>query len=342
MSEFRRCVVREVRRLAPDLVKVSLDPGPEERERWLRVPGGFVTFHLPTSPRIQRCYSLVSSPEDALPRIVVREKPGGLGSVFFNRTLAVGMELDVKPPQTRLWEPEMDREPGHWMLFGAGIGVTPLLGLARHALSSNKSNRISLVLGNRSLDRIAMLESVEALALNPAVWVRHVFSDGSGDSPLFNGRMTAKKTTRLIETARERQGDNLQTWGFVSGPPEMRTEVRKGWAAAGLPLEHLRTERFDFPPGSNQATTKPVIVEMVNGNSGKHWSFGVEATDENILEAAIRANVPLDSQCRGGVCGRCKVEMLEGEVRTDKPIGGGEILCCSSRPASSRLKLRFR
>lgn len=341
MSEFRRCVVTEIRRLAPDLVKISLDPGPEERERWLRVPGGFVTFHLPTSPRIQRCYSLVSSPDDAMPRIVVREKPGGLGSLFFNRTLKEGMELEVQPPKTRLWEPPMDREAGHWIMFGAGIGVTPLLGLARHALSLNNGSEISLVLGNRNLNRIAMLESVEALAMNPNVWVRHVFSDGSGDSPLYNGRITAKKTARLIEVARERIPSGLPTWGFVSGPPEMRTEVRKGWTAAGLPLEHLRTERFDFPPGSTQSTTSPTEVEMVNQLTGKRWSFGVHASDENILEAAIRANVPLDSQCRGGVCGRCKVDLLDGEVRTDKPVGNGQILCCSSRPTSASLKLQI-
>ena len=334
--------MKEVRRLAPDLVKVSLDPGPEERERWLRVPGGFVTFHLPTSPRVQRCYSLVSSPEDAFPRVVVREKPGGLGSAFFNRILAEGMELEVMPPKTRLWEPAMDKETGHWMMFGAGIGVTPLLGLARHALSLNNGSKISLFLGNRSMNRIAMIDSVEALALNPRVWVRHVFSDGSGDSPLFNGRFTAKKTARLIEAARSRVSADLPTWGFVSGPPEMRAEVRKGWAAAGLPLEQLRTERFDFPPGSEAATTRPTQVEILNVKTGKHWTFGVQASDENILEAAIRADVPLDSQCRGGVCGKCKAELLEGEVRTDKPVEDGLILCCSARPTSARLKLRIK
>ena len=50
--------------IAPDLVKVSLDPGPDYRAAWLDVPGGFVTFNLPLTPRLKRSYSLVSAPHD--------------------------------------------------------------------------------------------------------------------------------------------------------------------------------------------------------------------------------------------------------------------------------------
>lgn len=214
---YQRCEVVKVLRLAPDLVKVLLDPGPALRETWTKVPGGFVTFHLPTSPRVHRCYSMVSAPEDSYPRVVVREKPGGTGSMFFNRVLKAGMTLDVVPPRTRLFEPWMDAKPRHWLLFGAGIGVTPLLGLARHALTHDHS--VSMFLGNRSMGQIPLYKSLDELALHPKVRVRHILSDKSSENPLYSGRIDAEKVISLIEGAR--QTSAAPPLGFTSGPAVM-------------------------------------------------------------------------------------------------------------------------
>ena len=63
--------------------------------------------------------------------------------------------------------------------------------------------------------------------------------------------------------------------------------------------------------------------------------------DETLLEAATRQNVVIPCGCASGMCGTCRVSLVEGEV-TMQHEGGisaeeeaqGYILACSSRPRS--------
>lgn len=72
---------------------------------------------------------------------------------------------------------------------------------------------------------------------------------------------------------------------------------------------------------------------------------------QTLLDAAFAAGVPLDSVCGGrGICQRCRVVVLGGEVETDEAgvvFGEGQILACQTRvagdvrvevPAASRIE----
>jgi CDP-4-dehydro-6-deoxyglucose reductase len=70
-----------------------------------------------------------------------------------------------------------------------------------------------------------------------------------------------------------------------------------------------------------------------------------------VLDAAIAQGIQLPYNCRGGACGTCKAEVLEGAVEhgwvmgfaiTDEEIGQGNCLICSSKPKTERLRLRMR
>jgi CDP-4-dehydro-6-deoxyglucose reductase len=72
--------------------------------------------------------------------------------------------------------------------------------------------------------------------------------------------------------------------------------------------------------------------------------------DGTILDAALAAGLALPHNCRGGACGTCKVEILEGEVDhgwamgfaiSDAEKAAGRCLICVSRPRSQRLVLRL-
>ncbi len=64
---------------------------------------------------------------------------------------------------------------------------------------------------------------------------------------------------------------------------------------------------------------------------------------EAILSAALREGIQLPYGCRGGSCGACKVQLLEGDITygdsepealTDKETAGGWILPCQAQPQS--------
>ena len=74
------------------------------------------------------------------------------------------------------------------------------------------------------------------------------------------------------------------------------------------------------------------------------------ADGESVIDAALRAGLMLPYSCRGGTCGTCRGEVIEGRV--DYPDGlppaidsaqaeAGEALFCQARPASD-LRIRVR
>ncbi|NYZ15825.1 2Fe-2S iron-sulfur cluster binding domain-containing protein [Azospirillum sp. RWY-5-1] len=75
-------------------------------------------------------------------------------------------------------------------------------------------------------------------------------------------------------------------------------------------------------------------------NTGIQFSC---ARHETILDAALRQGVTLPHNCRGGACGRCKADVVAGQVEhgwvmsfaiTDEEKEAGQCLVCVSKPGS--------
>ncbi len=76
------------------------------------------------------------------------------------------------------------------------------------------------------------------------------------------------------------------------------------------------------------------------------------AGDDTLLRAGLRAGLGLPYECNAGSCGTCKVELVEGEVRSMRPDAPGlterdrarnRVLACQSRPAGDcTIKVRLR
>jgi toluene monooxygenase electron transfer component len=76
------------------------------------------------------------------------------------------------------------------------------------------------------------------------------------------------------------------------------------------------------------------------------------AEDDTLLRAGLRAGLGLPYECNAGSCGTCKVELLEGEVRSLRPDAPGlgerdrarnRVLACQAQPrADCRIKVRLR
>jgi CDP-4-dehydro-6-deoxyglucose reductase len=87
-------------------------------------------------------------------------------------------------------------------------------------------------------------------------------------------------------------------------------------------------------------------TRVVVAGTGQEFACG---PDELILDAGLAAGLGLPHNCRGGACGTCKSEVLEGEVDhgwvmsfaiSDEEKAAGRCLICQSRPLSARLVIR--
>ena len=119
----------------------------------------------------------------------------------------------------------------------------------------------------------------------------------------------------------------------------------------GVPMKRFR----------HDATAQPA-VQMIPGfpmdQVGKSYKITVvrgihedvidAAADEPVAVALERAAIPIDTHCRGGECGYCRTQLLEGEIfvsplndgrrAMDKELGWFH--ACSSYPTSD-LKIKI-
>lgn len=65
-------------------------------------------------------------------------------------------------------------------------------------------------------------------------------------------------------------------------------------------------------------------------------SIEVITANGSLLESLERANIKVESQCRNGFCGACRMKLTKGEVEyISEPIGfvrKNEILACCCKP----------
>jgi CDP-4-dehydro-6-deoxyglucose reductase, E3 len=82
-------------------------------------------------------------------------------------------------------------------------------------------------------------------------------------------------------------------------------------------------------------------------NTGESYDCPAEA---RLLDAALAVGIRMPHYCRGGVCGTCKAQVVEGSVDhglrptiaiTDEEKAAGLCLCCQARPRSPGLRLRM-
>ena len=335
--------IKRIERLNPIAVRLTLDPG-EYAHLWGYVPGVYMKFCLPFGVTVlNRSYSLVQGPQSRLPQVIVKETGGARGSAYINREFKEGLTLMAYPPKGRLFPDSWNDAPNHFVMFAAGTGITPLFSVMQHVLESVHEHEVSLFYGNSSLGDILLREELEVLAKHPRVNVTHILSDGSLEDDLHNGRITASKAMLLSESVHT----SLPKGFLVSGPAQMKTNVLRGLDLAGVEPQDIRYEDFHHPPHLEQ----PLLpeVEVSAEYQGKTVHFTYHPNEESLMEAISNRGLDAPQSCRGGVCGSCRCEVVEGKVLVDQDFAltrqeraEGLVLCCQARPNSSKVSLSFR
>src|SRR5262249_55402367 len=114
------------------------------------LPGQFLTLHVaPRGIPTRRSYTIASSPlwRDRV-EITVKREPHGLVSRWLHDELKVGDEVEIEAPNgTFVFNGEQARSI---TLIGAGIGITPMMSIARYLTETRWPGNIALVLGFRA------------------------------------------------------------------------------------------------------------------------------------------------------------------------------------------------
>jgi ferredoxin-NADP reductase len=204
------------------------------------------------------------------------------------------------------------------VLVGGGIGITPIQAMAHHLRAD----------GRRFELHYAVRSSAEAAYL-PAL--RREFGDAL--------RLYAADEGQRLEVAGLLARAARDAVFYVCGPATLIDSVRAAGAAAGLPAEQIRFERFLAAPPAT--ANRPLSVRLQR--SGQRIEV---RADQSILEAVEDAGVAAPSGCRNGSCGTCRVKVLAGRPEhrdsalDDAQRGAAGLMCiCVSRAAGDELAL---
>ncbi|WP_413797117.1 cytochrome P450 [Streptomyces iranensis] len=285
-------------------------------------PGAHIDLTFAGSDqRLRRSYSLCGDLADRHSwRIGVRRSPDSRGgSAFLVDGLEVGDVLEATPPRNafRL----ITGAAPEYLLVAGGIGITPLLPMARSLTASGTPWRLLYI--GRDQDSMPFLDEVEALAPAVDIW-----------TTADQGR---PNLSALLQSVPE--GTEI----YACGPAGMLHDLAT--AAADRPAVTLRVERFGAPAGPG--------VTVEDGCEFRVWLARtrkeiVVPKDKTLLHALEDAGIMVPSTCREGVCGSCETAVLAGAVEhrdhqlTDDEKKRGDImLVCVSRSRGEKLTLNL-
>jgi ferredoxin-NADP reductase len=268
-------------------------------------PGAHVGLILPNG--MTRQYSLLEYSNSLTQRsyvVGVKLDPQSRGgSRYLHETMRVGDLIPVEPPRNNF---PLDESAEHTVLVAGGIGITPILCMARRLKELGQSPRIYY----SCRERVDVAFAEELKTFDGAVI--HVDAEAG---TFFNiAEMVAR--------------ENRNAHFYCCGPGPMLEAFEK--ACASLPPEQVHVEYFSAK--QEAALDGGFVVEL--RKSGKTLTVPQGKT---ILNVVREAGVAVSYSCEEGVCGACEVRVLEGQpdhrdaILSDpeKAANDTMIICCS-------------
>lgn len=273
-------------------------------------PGAHVDLHLPSGA--SRQYSLCGAPGPEW-RVAVLRRDAGRGGSLEVHGLRPGDIVRASRPRNLF-----PLEPARRYLFVAGgIGVTPILAMAREAEARGVDWRV-VYLGHAA-ERMAFAR--ELAALDP--FRVALIETGARGRPDLDALL--------------READGAQI--YACGPDALLAGLETAAREAGRERD-LHTERFE-PVSTLRPEDGGILLTLAR--SGRQV---VVPADQTLLDAMRAAGVEVASSCEQGFCGTCECRVLAGEpdhrdtLLSDEERARGEVMMpCVSRALSDALTL---
>jgi ring-1,2-phenylacetyl-CoA epoxidase subunit PaaE len=341
-----------------DAKTLVLDIPAELTEVFQYSAGQYLTFEAEINgENVRRSYSLCTyQGTDKSPAVTVKKVPEGRMSTYFNESLKAGDTLQVMPPMGKFTVVPQTNHQKHYVLFGGGSGITPVMGIAKAILSDEPLSKVTLIYANKDPESVIFKEKIKSLENQySGRFTVHLSFDKAPFTWFgLKGQLTEEKVQNIIKN---KIGGPFDTYPYyICGPGPMMEVIKNGLRSVGVPSDFIHIEYFSAPTGNKESVVvgAPSESESFSGTAELTLSvYGKTHTltvDENtsILDAAIKNGIDPPYSCTVGVCTTCrakvregKVHMLEREGLSDQEIKDGFVLTCQSLPRSNKIVLSY-
>lgn len=318
--------------------------------------GQYLTFEIEIGgEKVRRSYSLCTyAGDDPHPAVTVKRVDGGKMSNYLNSEIKEGDTLQVMSPMGKFTVIPDSSRAVHYVLFGGGSGITPVMGIAKAVLKDEPNSKVTLVYANRNPETVIFKQLLAEMekANGSRFKVYHNYDTAPLTYFGLKGMLTVDKVQSIVKSKIGGSFDQYQY--FICGPAPMMDVIKDGLRKLNIASERVNTEYFSAPTSKSAADEKPSQSTDFNGVSEVTLTvYGKTHTitcDQNttILNAAMKQGIDPPYSCTVGVCTTCrakvtlgKMHMLEREGLSDAEIAEGYVLTCQSVPRSAEISLKY-
>lgn len=275
-------------------------------------PGAHIDLRTPSG--MLRQYSLCGASADRHRYTVCvrRDVASRGGSRSLHCDLHVRDRVTVSEPRNLFPLPEA----GRYILMSAGIGITPIMAMARSLMEGGADFQWHHY--ERSRNRVAFLDE---LVNEPFARATRLHLDQEGQ-----GFLDAAPAC-LAEP-------DLQAVVLACGPGPFLDLLAQRMQSAGWLGEQFHCERFQPVALPHQADGDVKGFDIRVASTGQTLHVGA---DQSIAAVLQIAGIPVELSCEQGMCGACLTGVLEGVPDhrdivlspAEKSAGNQMTICCS-------------
>lgn len=282
--------------------------------------GAHIDVHL--NGGLVRQYSLSNSPNERHRYViaVLRDEAGRGGSKALHEGLRVQDKVRISYPRNNF---ELAADARKVILLAGGIGVTPLKSMAHRLEEAGVDYEMHYCAKDESCTAFA----AELAPLHASGKLHFHFDNGDPSKGL--------DLKRLLSEA----GAGVHVYYCGPGGFMKACAAATGhWSTGTVHFEH-----FKAPERAVSETVAAAVGEFIVKIASTGQQIPVSG-EQSIADALEEAGVAIETSCRAGLCGTCKVRYLSGEVEHNDCILGDEekqeyLTCCVSRATSRELVL---
>ena len=344
MNRFYELTISKITQLTTSSVMITFEV-PELLKKVFHFEAGeYLTLQQTIGgEKVRRAYSICSGVNESELSVAVKRVPNGVFSTYATTQLKAGDVLEVMPPMGSFvffYDIFGNRDI---MLFSAGSGVTPMMSIAKTALS--KTNiKVVFVYGNKSKEEALFFDEIEALRIQypERFLVHYAFSQQPwGDH--YTGRINDRIVNEIFAKYKD------LNWGryYACGHTELVKNLREILVLRGIDKDRIFTELFEASPAEIDYSTLQGNVAITLELNGQTHSFE-SARNQTLLSSALLRGYDAPYSCLNGVCSSCIGRVEEGEAKmaknetlSEEEVSQGYILTCQAYAMTDTIKVRF-
>lgn len=310
--------------------------------------GQFLTVKALIDDKEQiRTYTVSSAPGDELFRISIKQeggdhdKPAGIFSSFMHQQISEGDTLYAKAPTGSFTFTTPPEHPA--VLISAGIGITPMLSIAKHvvqqAIRTRQLQALTLICTARNDAQRAFYQELDDIARYSGGKIQIFWALTQPEANLTLGvdyHFKGRPDKDWLESRLPQEDFDA----YLCGPAGFMQSQYEILRKAGQPDQRIFAEAFGpstLIRDKQSVTNNPAAEQAVVSFSRSRLELSWSKEDGNLLAFAESHGLTPDYGCRSGQCGACKVKLLKGQVaylsEIEMPLKKDEVLLCCAVPA---------